>query len=618
MLKKGRFVLGVAIVIMIIFAVKCEETINFHPEKRKENFGRAAKIIMNRTDVVIPMPQIVDIIIENDKCTALCEDGSVWEWEDLYEKRNLRKVNNLNFIVKIFDAGPAMYALSEDGHIYVWGSIEWHQIRIETEGEEEYFEDPIQLFNISNIIDMDVSFDADSGKAKGFCIDENGNFYEWGLYLYFDENEDYYLGFPQSKIDLVQGVATLAAGTGNYNYFIREDGSVFSIMETSIWEKSNVLDFIFPRLPVDENMRDVEKDPLKLEDFAYVDLREGTKYGVTILYNLGKDTGVERIESDPYTMFLYREDGTLWYWDSGAVQYHDDKNAMSNPEIYGEDYQGGFVEVDMKRILGIDNQDVHIPRIKDMCVGSNNVLFLTNDGQVFVSEYVTSESKDVEYYVLGNTNPNRSKTKRIENLQIKTIDFYKLDWENIASINTNGEYCFSAVDEKGDYFSLDMDPEKDNKDFYGIWHIDKVALCSEQYTGSIEDGDFEENLFDPADFIGMEIEYRKDYFRLGDKTYTNPEYILTNVEVKDVNEGGKFRNPNLYEFFLNEKIEIAGAEKGNYLSETLLTQVEVKFDDEIHYGDYNFIPVGTQIYVLNENAILIGIWGKILFAYRIK
>ncbi len=158
----------------------------------------------------------------------------------------------------------------------------------------------------------------------------------------------------------------------------------------------------------------------------------------------------------------------------------------------------------------------------------------------------------------------------------------------------------------------------DKKDFYGIWHIDKVALCSEQYTGSIEDGDFEENLFDPADFIGMEIEYRKDYFRLGDKTYTSPEYILTNVEVKDVNEGGKFRNPDLYEFIQNEKIEIAGAEKGNYLSETLLTQVEVKFNDETKYGDYNFIPVGTQIYVLNENAILIGIWGKILFAYRIK
>ena len=138
MLKKGRFVLGVVIVIMIIFAVKCEETLNFHTEKRKENFGRAAKIIMERTDAVIPMPQIVDIVIENDKCTALCEDGSVWEWEDLYEKRNLRKVNNLNFIVKIFDAGPAMYALSEDGHIYVWGSNEWQQIRIETEGEEEY------------------------------------------------------------------------------------------------------------------------------------------------------------------------------------------------------------------------------------------------------------------------------------------------------------------------------------------------------------------------------------------------------------------------------------------------------------------------------------------------
>lgn len=91
-----------------------------------------------------------------------------------------------------------------------------------------------------------------------------------------------------------------------------------------------------------------------------------------------------------------------------------------------------------------------------MCAGSKNVLFLTDDEQVFASEYVTSEIRDVEYYILRNTNPNRSRTGWIYDLPIKTVDFYKLDWESIASINTNGEYCFSAVDEHGAYFFLDM------------------------------------------------------------------------------------------------------------------------------------------------------------------
>ena len=498
MLKKGRFVLGVVIVMMIILAVKCEETLSFHTEKRKENFGRAAKIIMERADAVIPMPQIVDIVIENDKCTALCEDGSVWEWEDLYEKRNLRKVNNLNFIVKIFDAGPAMYALSEDGHIYAWGSNEWGQIS--TEDRDAYFEDAIQLFGLSNIVDMDVSLDMDSEKGKGFCIDGAGNFYEWGLYVYFEETKDCEPDFPKQNVDLVKGVQQLYAGTGNYNYFVREDGSVFSIMETTLWE--NTRDFIFPSLPIEENQFNVNAAPLTENEVSYTILNQGTKYGMTILYELGEEEGIEKIASDPYTVFLYKEDGSLWYWNSGTVKYHDNKVAMANPEIYGEDYQGGFEAVDLKSILEMDGED-DVPEIVDMCAGSENILFLADNGEVFISEYVTKEIGDVEYYYLKSTNPNSDKTGWIKDFPFKTINFYKLDWENIVSINTNGEYCFSAVDKKGDYFYLDMDSEKENKEASFIPQIVDVIIENDNCTALCEDGSVWEGIYEKRNLHKM-------------------------------------------------------------------------------------------------------------------
>ena len=126
---------------------------------------------------VDPMPEIIDIIIEDDCCTALCEDGTVWAWENIYSRDNLHKISNLNNIIKIVDAGPAMYALSEDGHVYAGGSNEWGQMSVED--RDAYFDEAIQLSGLSDIVDMDVNLDADSEKAKGFCIDENGNFYEW-------------------------------------------------------------------------------------------------------------------------------------------------------------------------------------------------------------------------------------------------------------------------------------------------------------------------------------------------------------------------------------------------------------------------------------------------------
>jgi len=75
---------------------------------------------------------------------------------------------------------------------------------------------------------------------------------------------------------------------------------------------------------------------------------------------------------------------------------------------------------------------------------------LTDDGQVFISNYVTYETTNVPYH-----SPESS-----IRVDLKTLAFEKLDWENIISINTDGEYHFTAVDEEGNYYVLDMTPEE--------------------------------------------------------------------------------------------------------------------------------------------------------------
>ena len=52
----------------------------------------------------------------------------------------------------------------------------------------------------------------------------------------------------------------------------------------------------------------------------------------------------------------------------------------------------------------------------------------------------------------------------------------------------------------------------------------------------------------------------------------------------------------------------------DYTGETLLLRFNVDFADEVSYGKYNFIPVGTQCILLNEDAMIVGIWGKTLLA----
>lgn len=401
-----------------------------------------------------PMPKVVDAIVDESEIVVLCEDGSVWSWEKENDKNTAHKIKNLNNIKKIVYAGSAIYALSEDGYVYAWGSNKWLQIDARID-EDKVFEEARRLAGLSDIVDIDASADANSSRVRAFARDKSGNFYMWGVFLYWLEDEDCYPGFPEEHIELVQGVDKVFAGAGNYHYFIREDGTIFSIMGTSFWKSEHIVDYIFPAFPIEVEGLQIDDRPLDISEIYYVDLWEGTKYGFTILYELGQEKSIKCMDADKYTMFMSDEEGGLWYWNSKMIKYHDCKDAIADSERYREDYAGNWKSVNIKEILGRENESGYDPYIVKICAGSENVFFLTDDGQVFMSEYITNTVEDVDYYNNTSTNPNRESIITAEALHLKTITFHKMDWKDIISINTDGTHFFSAVDKDGGYFYVD-------------------------------------------------------------------------------------------------------------------------------------------------------------------
>ncbi len=56
------------------------------------------------------------------------------------------------------------------------------------------------------------------------------------------------------------------------------------------------------------------------------------------------------------------------------------------------------------------------------------------------------------------------------------------------------------------------------------------------------------------DFVGYELEYTADYFRIGENTYTDPEYGLFFEDIFTVNDGGRFW-PHVCDFMEEEGID---------------------------------------------------------------
>jgi hypothetical protein len=78
----------------------------------------------------------------------------------------------------------------------------------------------------------------------------------------------------------------------------------------------------------------------------------------------------------------------------------------------------------------------------------------------------------------------------------------------------------------------------------------------------------------------------------------------------DFNNNGDFESPDLYDFVEKEGIKVDKMEEYENIDDIPLAYYLVAFKENY------FIPVGTQIVLLNENTMLVGVWGDIILAHR--
>ena len=127
----------------------------------------------------------------------------------------------------------------------------------------------------------------------------------------------------------------------------------------------------------------------------------------------------------------------------------------------------------------------------------------------------------------------------------------------------------------------------------------------------------EEDLYDSEDFVGYELEYTADYFRIGENTYTDPEYGLFFEDIFTVNDGGRFL-PHVCDFMEEEGIDWHDDKYyGQRDGMELHLLVYIDFEETVFYETYDFIPVGTRFTLLNEDTMLVEFWGKTLLARRV-
>lgn len=403
------------------------------------------------------MPEIASLIAGDFYMITLCRDKTVWSWGynaagklgmDIDYSQYPQKVEGLEGVVKIVDGGNNVYALLETGEVYTWGK-KLESMFLYTE-ERQYT--PVRLEGLENIVDIDA-------KANFmFALDADGNLYTLGLQCFINGPEaDVRTIFNGRYEELGKDIKRIFAGAGNYHYFLRKDGTIFSIMDYWYDGHGYPYAFIFPSSGEGGSDTAVQEScymPEELE--AITILNENTKMGYTVYYDVPGICGVDLVSSDDYTVFISKTDGTLWYWDSDRIKYHDDLRALANPEDGGKvNYGGKLVEVPVADILKTDGEASACPRIIAMQSGLENTVFLTDTGEVFISRYITCKTEDVSFFVRENPDVTRlPSVLTIEDMKLKKLTFEKLRLKNIVSISTDGKYVFSAVDVNGAYYTI--------------------------------------------------------------------------------------------------------------------------------------------------------------------
>ncbi len=382
---------------------------------------------------------------------ALDENGNVWKWEEGETKEDAVVIAGVDDVVQIVDTGyNSVYALTSEGDVYAWGlNHGWLIVPEERETSVEYPE-PVKLQGLSNIIKIDAA------NGRAFAVNGDGQLFVWGLGLYKDSIEDYIPSLLEGYQELTDHVEEIYVGAGNFHYFKSEDNQIFSIISIEyLGERWKYL--IIPNFQGESSAFDWQNEVLTGNSERIFDIRKESGFYLAYLYKMGENDNVALMGADAYTMYVYQNDGTLWYWNSDRITYHDDEEAGASVELRDLDYSGFFEEVDIGSVLDVETDSTGIPEIISISPGKEGALFLLENGQVLVSEYVTAEIKDVEFFGRNNTPPIQTWTGVIYDFTTKKLSLRKLDFENIANISTDKNNKFYLVDGDGNIYCYQME-----------------------------------------------------------------------------------------------------------------------------------------------------------------
>jgi len=179
---------------------------------------------------------------------------------------------------------------------------------------------------------------------------------------------------------------------------------------------------------------------------------------------------------------------------------------------------------------------------------------------------------------------------------------------NIITENIEHPPSVSSTDESNRDLSNTMS-------FKGKWFLDKVVLRSRMYSDDLPKNG-EVHPTDPEDYLGYEIEYSTGFMRFGNEVFYNIEYDISSITIAEYISDGQFYTIGTDIFSRDSGIKIDRMDEYEHLGEVPLIYFQVEFKED-PYLETICVPIGTQCVMLNNDTMLVGMWGKIILAHRI-